>query len=645
MMTEIKKYTRKEFRAGKMSDTVPERTSYYKRPPKSSTTRIDSPINTDIQSATNDNISEKQILPTHEHDYEINEIKRDLKIFITNNENKFFSPIFKKNKSLPLQKSKTRSEKRRRLRTIGGKGYNDELLKIYDDNDIDKFCEFFTNFKINNQSFNYPSFNLFVSNVLHTMANSSNLDNFSAMIPFDNHVNTIYKKFENNIMSSPSPQLSMQSGIPQTFYDILIKFVKFCFTNNQGIPIREDYRLRFNTFQYNPTSLKYDIIRNTFRFDYPCYDYNEDLVKNYELDFIKNKEAHQKLIDDHYTYISSLSFKYKRVITDYTNRGFHLYLCYLRDTTPDKSKFIDDFKTKINDTKISIGNCFFFQIKEVLKKDGYGKYGYTHQTPDLLFNYNLLTNQGDIYDEPSYIKYISNEHWIKIFKLYEETLNIIIINAPPVRKEIYCFRGSAKDYMFSNTTINLNGKDYDAYKTDSFSSFTFDFEQAKNYYDRRVGTDDPNDKADPIIYKATILPWSSVLFVGYLSKYPYELEIITPQNQIFAAEILAYDKDKPIYSQQQYNGRNLGAEICYKKTIPYKTTELLITPLHPDDKSQYLLTESRILNSDDEISPGINLTSQQTTGPKVYTSAYTTSLITSIYSSGIKPDNMMVDDD
>ena len=225
----------------------------------------------------------------------------------------------------------------------------------------------------------------------------------------------------------------------------------------------------------------------------------------------------------------------KRIIQDYTNQTSFAYYCnYLTEIsgTPVENTDWRDIK--------NFGDAFYTQIHKLY--------------PDILNNtdYKAWLDNDRKPDTADFnLHYFNNEQWNKILEHFMKDLNDIIIKAPPVEEEIYCYRGVSDHYIkngVGSDIITIENENYNMrpFKSSRLSSFSLDFNASKEFYNI-CGSNKPNK----CLYRITILPHCRVLYVAPLSVYKYEIEILAPSNSTF------------YYNFDTSTGVDLNTSMCY----------------------------------------------------------------------------------
>ena len=285
---------------------------------------------------------------------------------------------------------------------------------------------------------------------------------------------------------------------------------------------------------------------------YKYREYNKDLVLSYENQLIKNLEYTKSFMSKQLEHIKSLTLKEKLIIRDYTNRAFLLLTEYLNRTNDDFD-FLTAFVDKYCEGRgMEIGNTLFHQIREYMLEQ-YDK-DILEEGQDIKSIFDIPVGE---YSIPEYIKDLTLEDWSKILETYINDINELILTAPLLEFPIYAFRGSKTDYMVENTTVktkDAKGKPIEerGFKSARIASYSLDSKHSFYFYDAKLSSS--------TMYRTLIVPGARVLFLASLSRHPYEMEIITPINQVsvkiserqtinkYTEEILCVTDDKKFAS-------------------------------------------------------------------------------------------------
>jgi len=232
---------------------------------------------------------------------------------------------------------------------------------------------------------------------------------------------------------------------------------------------------------------------------------------NYINDFIQEQQE----------FLKSLNNKEKNIIKDYIHpNSYKLIHTFINNGF--SKEFINKYKeeTEFHDLNREIGNAFCDYIEEYILS----------LPPNTISAEDIIKLKSTPYFADAHVFYnlIPDDIWSIILLQYLNDLNDIILRAPPVRNIMITYRGSSTDYI--NVNIQLQPDIY-AFKSNRISSFTFNYDTAKDYYDNDVSI------SEKTLYRVAITPGSKVLFITPLAPYQLkdELEILTPINQLFYA--------------------------------------------------------------------------------------------------------------
>lgn len=290
--------------------------------------------------------------------------------------------------------------------------------------------------------------------------------------------------------------------------------------------------------------------------EYNYYEYNKDIAEAYQSSFLENMSNMNEFIKEQETYIKNLTIEQKRIIQDYANVSsfnfYNYYMTLLRDDNykPSDIKtalymWFNSENTASKTRKKRILDSFYAQIN--------------HFKKELLSdrNYNRWLENPRINDTcDRIIIRLDGNDWFNILNKFIEDVNNIIINAPMVKKIIYCYRGSTINYIEKNSIVNGefddSVADRDIFISKQISSFTFDFQIAEIFSNAK------NDR-NACIYRTAIMPFSRVLYVTPLSSSTNECEIISPSNTSF---LFKANSDNKINPEIAYNNLNIKSGLC-----------------------------------------------------------------------------------
>jgi hypothetical protein len=335
--------------------------------------------------------------------------------------------------------------------------------------------------------------------------------------------------------------------------------------------ITDQYTIVSNpTYNYVDGRLSTEIITPDLNKFYNCNEYNKDIATAYEANFFtdRNKRAITNFINKQRIYLNSLNQRAKRIIQDYTNENSFNYYCEYLTEKAGRAPKIDNWR----DIK-TFGDAFYIQIYELYpgKIDG-------------SLNSWLM---GDRIDGTSFssINLDINE-WNSVLDKFMEDLNQIIINAPPVEYEIYCYRGVTSHYITGGIGADFisqfdNSRIMRPFNSNRLSSFSLDFNVSKRFYETGLATSSRS------VYRITILPQCRVLYVSPLSLFNDEVEIIAPSNSIFYYD---FNQLSGVDLQPSLCNNNIDRPfgICSKDDLKFSSFDsvLAFTPQPPESRRE-----------------------------------------------------------
>lgn len=338
-----------------------------------------------------------------------------------------------------------------------------------------------------------------------------------------------------------------------------------------------------NIKHYDIMFIKYDVDNadklleineriNLFQNSLIYYDYNEDIILDYQKEQLQLYEINRKEINsfifEQLIYINSLPPEKKRVLIDYTRlKSFTLYQEYCKDETPDKLEFLNNFKRIFSSEGddaiiLNMGNAFadyIIKMYEVMRKVSFSD-------KDTFLKKSYKDNADEIY------KSITREEWIYILDYYIIDLNLLILGAPAVTHEFICFRGVSFDYI-KPAAVDLNKQI--VFSSKRSSSVSFNYKAAKKYYDMGI---EPDKKT---IYKVLIKKGCKLLFITPLAgkEIVNEMELILPSNHSFMS--VGQNKWQVL---KTYNNINNLNNICIDINDGIRSKNLIL--LTPEETSR-----------------------------------------------------------
>jgi hypothetical protein len=311
-----------------------------------------------------------------------------------------------------------------------------------------------------------------------------------------------------------------------------------------------------------------------------CFEYNKDIVTAFEYNFINNQKAIERLIRDQNIYLSSLTVEQKRIIADYTKQeSFNVY-CTYKSSPYNQNWFSKNLLTNISDS-------FFPQINKYLLNEGLTQLFET--TIGRSYEKWLDQSRFGIYNYSQFYHIFDQAAWEKILDIFMEDLSEIIKYAPPVRENIYCYRGSKTHYIRGGAPIAIAKRitgdmQKKTFVSNRLSSYTFDFNIAESF----MYTDDGSTRSmqpGAVLYRTVIRPFTRILIVAPLSVYPTEFEFISaPQSisyySLFDETVLPDVSDDMIGIpvMKAYNNHNKPYGILSNYSFNLVDTTLISTP-------------------------------------------------------------------
>jgi len=274
-------------------------------------------------------------------------------------------------------------------------------------------------------------------------------------------------------------------------------------------------------FEYDQHTNDYKISDNSYIFNKftEYYDYNKYIILGFEIllmQLIINENYH-RYIEQQHNYLARLSRKDINIIKAYTDpETFEQYINPFKRRayvpSPEHVKahpyisnsFADLIYMRLisGELEANIDNSNDDIIRDFISK---------YDTDDL-YTYRQC---HDIYTILTIID------WYEILTDFLERLNNIITNAPEVTEPLILYRGSSSNYM--------NSTGGNVYESTEISSYTFNFNTAKHFYNIAGGFS--NDNA--IIYRVYVKPGVKLLFTTPIVDdiLNRELEFLTAKDQ------------------------------------------------------------------------------------------------------------------
>lgn len=329
-----------------------------------------------------------------------------------------------------------------------------------------------------------------------------------------------------------------------------------------------------NKYTYNMNAVhSYDNKYNIkLRFDH--MGYNEDIVKAFENDFIKNEEIRQKFIADQNSFIDALPRRDKIIINDYTKKRSFIFYSYFINKGSD-TQWIETYN-HIHEA-YCFGDSFYYQIWKKypdkfirtlkINKDYFLPFKPTSQgivaskvqgtlvftLPDFNYYWKHVINRTK-YNAVSVFKDIlTQEEWEIVLAEFINDVNHLILSSPVLNDDLFCYRGVANHYIHGGSASSSISN---IFVSTRLSSFSFNFDKSYEYYNSSDNTNNTNK----CIYKTIIKKGVNVLFIPKLSLATDEIEILTPLNTLIVYEKTASGNPMPLYTC--YNNRHKKYGIC-----------------------------------------------------------------------------------
>jgi hypothetical protein len=339
--------------------------------------------------------------------------------------------------------------------------------------------------------------------------------------------------------------------------------------------IIKDYYIR-HVINYLIPIMRYDV--ESINIDQPLtdpkeykqtinyFEFNKDIILDYQGDqldlYEKHKEAFYKYIKEQNKYINSLSLSGRRIVKDYTRlKSFSLYQEYCKDTTDDKSKFIDSFKKYFKDQGENPTEIFTKGMSNAFADYIIAYRGITDKVRiDEILSKGYYDDADVIYDD------IQDYEWKHILKSYLDDINFIINNAPPVIEHFICYRGVAFDYI-QPESMTVGNNQTVIFNSTRSSSVSFNYFAAKEYHDK-------GDR-NKILYKVLLAKGCKVLFATPLAgtRIIHEMELIVSSDHSFMAV-----GEGSWEVKETFNNISNKNNICYNEEDKIRTKKLILIP-------------------------------------------------------------------
>ena len=354
------------------------------------------------------------------------------------------------------------------------------------------------------------------------------------------------------------------------------------FINNNKIQRRNEISILYNPrYEYqNVRTIIDNNVENKHSKQYMYHDYNKEIVLAYEKNFFesRNINAITRFIYKQKTYLEGLTIREKKIIQDYTKPESFDYYKYYKNIV-DSDRYIPGWRTNN-----FFGDSFYHQIYELINE---GRLPLPPVT--------LSQRQIDIMKSPNRLPandqteiVLNDNQWQMVLEKFMKDLNEIILKAPPVEEEIYCYRGVSAQYITGGPLQEQNLLELiqgipkvRSFVSNRLGSFSVDFNTSKKFYDDLRGTIYENSRC---LYRTTIMPGCRILYVAPLSLVPHEVEFISPINSKFLYNIDQTTNNETLPTLSNNNiKRRYG--ICSKENERFRSLDIVLafTPQHQND--------------------------------------------------------------
>ena len=438
-----------------------------------------------------------------------------------------------------------------------------------------------------------------------------------------NKINTIEKNYENDYMkdfineienyiklytqisdSYKIPLYNMFKEIPTELIDFFIEEFNFKKKNDELCEnnttddcnqFREAYEDVNITIDYTPDFneiTKRNFADTTQYITFSHCGYNKDTVCAYEQEYIKNKDNMLEFIKQQKQFIKNMDIPSKMVINDYSEfNTFTLYYKYI--SRVNNTRWLYDYVNKEQNLKdkqykpFHFGDSFYKQILEL----------YPDKFNNIIAKENIQSKNLnlEIYDKNEisvfwehheeqrifgrevksiFAGVLNQEQWENVIAKFIQDVNDIILSAPPLTNDIYCYRGSAVNYIKHNEHnfckgIKINPTESDLFLSSRLSSYSLNFDRSYEY----LMKSEESDKR--CMYRCVIKSSTPVLFIPQISDAPIELEILTPLNCLIAYRKYESGVAEP-FDKNSYNNRHYKYGIC--SVVKFNSADIVIYP-------------------------------------------------------------------
>jgi hypothetical protein len=280
----------------------------------------------------------------------------------------------------------------------------------------------------------------------------------------------------------------------------------------------------------------------------------------------------------------------KIIINDYTEyHTFTLYYQYI--SRGDNINWLNNYIRNVSSMKdrphdpFTFGDSFYKQILELYPDKFKDKIGGDFKSIDDYWSSITINNY--INRSPRYslsLFYDLEQHeWEKVIQKFITDVNNIILKAPILENDIYCYRGSSVHYIRHNDSDfdenhNRKHKTYaNMFLSSRLSSYSLNFDKSYHYL---MKSDEPLKRC---MYRTVITKDTPVLFIPSISDAPDELEILTPINCLIAYRKYENGQAEP-FEKHSFNNRHKKYALC--STEEFNSADIIIYPPNAGEQAQ-----------------------------------------------------------
>jgi|LakMenEpi03Aug12_release.lakeMendotaPanAssembly.Ray.scaffolds.fasta_scaffold00546_60 hypothetical protein len=408
-------------------------------------------------------------------------------------------------------------------------------------------------------------------------------------------------------------------------YNKYDSFFKFIFSNKDKVGEQKTLEIPAEE-KFEITNLQTNGVRkfngnrgNILRYTYDAYNYNEDIVIDFERKLYENQEYITEFMTKQNDFIdTNLTPGERWTIRDYTSYTANpFYGAYKTSKILKTSDWFNRYKVDAKNYIMNFDNAYLPQILKYIKSKREFNALETYINDNLETLVNIVSDYGELSLDERYSRDVADvrnkilftqEDWEKILDIFEEDVNNIIKKMPTPEKPIYCYRGVTYHYvsldawdarvdaMGGNPDYSLN-----CYYLSRITSLSLDFDKAKFFYESLDSGRHVNP--DKHLYRAVIMPGCNMLFVSSLSALPEEYEIILPtyslvldakgwNDQLTTPALKKLDEYQNAFNVRtldriKYNNRTNVNGICGRKQDKLISSDIVIIGTFEKDHPQH----------------------------------------------------------